>query len=251
MGISSFFRERRRLLLLFLRQIGREDWAQWLENLGKPNNDQPGFRIDIGGHRLHILDLGEEDAPAVVFEADCGGWSADWIEIQEETARFARAISYDRAGHGWSEPAQRPRTLPNMAEEVNALLHNSSIRPPFVLVGRGLGGLLVQYYARFYPEKTAGVVLVGAWTLEEAARGTAEKKLPRTHDRIRIKQSRSLAYRSAVKDQNRRLRATGADGLAKEMERAGPFPSVPVIELRADASDQEILASIQQILSPP
>lgn len=245
MGISGFLSERRRLFLLFLRQIGREDWAQRLENLGKPKNDQPGGLIDIGGHRLHIVDMGEISTPAVVFEADSGGWSTDWAEVQQETAHFARAVSYDRAGNGWSEPAQRPRTLPNLAEELNALLHNSSIRPPFVLVGRGLGGLFVQYYARFYPEKIAGVVLVGAWTLEEASRGTAEKKVSRTQDRIRTKQLRSHANRSAVKDQNRRLRAAGVDGLAKQLERAGTFPSVPVVELSADASDQEVVEAIR------
>ena len=245
MSLSAFLRERRRLLLLFLRQIGRENWALRLENLGKPKNDQPGGLIDIGGHRLHIVDLGEISTPAVVFEANSGEWSADWAGVQQEVSTFARAVAYDRAGHGWSEPAQRPRTLPNMAEELNALLHNSSIRPLFVLVGRGLGGLLVQCYARYYPEKVAGVVLVGAWTLEDAARGTAEKKLPRTKEGSWIKQLRSHAYRSAVKDQNRRLCAAGTEGLAKLLERAGPFPSVPVVELSADASDQAVVEAIR------
>src|SRR5260370_31479984 len=38
------------------------------------------------------------------------------------SAQFTRAVSYDRAGHGWSDPAREPRTARQIAEELHTLL---------------------------------------------------------------------------------------------------------------------------------
>ncbi|MFI5093534.1 MAG: hypothetical protein ACHQIK_08835 [Candidatus Acidiferrales bacterium] len=38
-------------------------------------------------------------------------------------AKFSRAMSYDRAGHGWSDPVREPRTGQQIVQELHALLN--------------------------------------------------------------------------------------------------------------------------------
>jgi pimeloyl-ACP methyl ester carboxylesterase len=48
------------------------------------------------------------------------------------------------------------------AHELRLALANSGLRPPYVLVGHSVGGLVARVYAKNYPTEVAGVVLVDA-----------------------------------------------------------------------------------------
>jgi len=80
--------------------------------------------------------------------------------VQPAIARFARVCSYDRAGHGWSDPGPAPRTMRQVAYELHTALANLNIKPPYVLVGHSLGGLRVRIFASQYPKEVVGMVLV-------------------------------------------------------------------------------------------
>jgi pimeloyl-ACP methyl ester carboxylesterase len=123
-----------------------------------------GQLVDVGGHRLHALTLGDglAGAPTVVFEAGGASWSLDWQLVQPEVARFAPTVAYDRAGFGWSDPGPRPRTAAQMARELKALLRGISARPPFVLVGASFGGHVARLLAMELAGDVAGVVLLDA-----------------------------------------------------------------------------------------
>src|SRR5579871_3943020 len=122
----------------------------------------PGEMIDIGGRRLHLLRRGE-GAPTVVLESGGGGGSStqDW-PVLTRVAGFTRALSYDRAGLGWSEPPTTPRTFAGMAADLDRLLTAAGESPPFVLVGGSFGGLLVSGFCRRCPSKVAGAVFLDA-----------------------------------------------------------------------------------------
>jgi pimeloyl-ACP methyl ester carboxylesterase len=124
--------------------------------------DAPGEMIDIGGRRLHLLRRGD-GAPTVVLEAGGGGGSStqDW-PLLDRVARLTHALSYDRAGLGWSDPAPMPKTFNGMAGDLDSLLAAAGESPPFVLVGGSFGGLLVRAYCRRFPPKVAGVVILDA-----------------------------------------------------------------------------------------
>jgi pimeloyl-ACP methyl ester carboxylesterase len=80
--------------------------------------------------------------------------------IQDELANTTRVLTYDRAGYGWSEPADEPRTSEVIAGELKELIDKLEIRGPLVLVGHSLGGLLVNHFARLFPGMVGGVVLI-------------------------------------------------------------------------------------------
>ncbi len=119
----------------------------------------PGRLVDVGGYRLHVNCTGR-GGPAVVLIAGAGDFSFDWGLVQPGLSRFARVCSYDRAGLAWSDPGPTPRTMLQDAAELHALLGAAGVRPPYVLVGHSIGGLIARVYAERYPRETAALVLV-------------------------------------------------------------------------------------------
>lgn len=99
----------------------------------------------------------------MVLESGGAGGSStqDW-PLLGRVARFARALSYDRAGLGWSDPAPAPRTFTRMADDLDALLAAAGEAPPFVLAGGSFGGLLALGYCRRFPHQVAGAVILDA-----------------------------------------------------------------------------------------
>jgi pimeloyl-ACP methyl ester carboxylesterase len=124
----------------------------------------PGQLVDVGGHRLHIVCLGEKTAgqPTVILESGVGGWSIHWHAVQRQAAQFARVCAYDRAGYGWSEAGSPPRDGRRVAAELHALLARSGEPGPYLLVGASRGGQYIRLYQTAYPEQVAGLVLVDA-----------------------------------------------------------------------------------------
>src|SRR5437660_12805495 len=122
----------------------------------------PGRLVDVGGYRLHIHCSGPEGAggATVVMDAGIGECSPGWGLVQPEIARFARVCTFDRAGLGWSDAAQTPRTSRQMVGDLHALLTNADVKPPYILVGHSFGGLNARLYASQFPEEVAGMVLV-------------------------------------------------------------------------------------------
>jgi hypothetical protein len=96
----------------------------------------PDEVVDVGGSSMHLHCTGEAGrAPTVVMDSGAGGIGMDWGPVQPGVAKFARVCSYDRAGMGWSEPGDQPRTSQRFAEELHALLNDAGVEGPYVLVG--------------------------------------------------------------------------------------------------------------------
>jgi pimeloyl-ACP methyl ester carboxylesterase len=115
--------------------------------------------VTVNGHRLHLQSSGT-GSPAVIFEAAIMDFSPTWALVQPGVAAFTRAVAYDRAGLGWSDPGDRPRDGENMVAELRLLLQKAGIPAPYVLVGQSFSGLLCRLYAYLHPEEVAGLVLL-------------------------------------------------------------------------------------------
>jgi len=119
----------------------------------------PGRLVRVNEGRMHIYVTGE-GTPTVVFESGMGASCLSWTLVQPHVAQFARAVSYDRAGHGWSDPAREPRTARQIAQELHALLDATGVPGPFILVGHSFGGYVNRAFAHLYRDEVAGMVLV-------------------------------------------------------------------------------------------
>lgn len=125
------------------------------------NFPMPGRLVNVGSHSLHLNCWGKGE-PTVVLESGGGSWSLDWFPVLEGLSSFNRVCVYDRAGFGWSEPAEGARDFQTLVSEVDQLLVNSGTNGPLLLVGASLGGALVQMYAHQFPDKVAGLLLLDA-----------------------------------------------------------------------------------------
>ncbi len=126
-----------------------------------------GRWVTIGnGSKLFLFELGMGE-PTVLFEAGIGATHLNWRTIQESTAEFASAASYDRCGLGWSSRCRTARTPGNIATELHQMLDRAGLRPPFILVGHSFGGLVMRRYALLYPEEVAGIVLIDPMRCDE------------------------------------------------------------------------------------
>src|SRR2546423_6215448 len=132
------------------------------------------------------MQMGGDQPPAVVFEAGFGAGLESWATVQSTTAKFARTVSYDRAGIGQSESGPRPRAAKQIAQELHVALQKAGIVPPYVLVGHSFGGIYVRVFADMYPTEVAGLVLIDPsqeafddWTTthKEAQRAGLEEQL--------------------------------------------------------------------------
>jgi hypothetical protein len=110
-----------------------------------------GGLVRVNERLMHIHVTGE-GTPTVVFESGMGASSLSWTLVQPQVARFTRAVSYDRAGHGWSDAAREPRTARQIAQELHRLQgHSRSCRcyrftkmPLVKLLKRILSGPIVS-----------------------------------------------------------------------------------------------------------
>jgi pimeloyl-ACP methyl ester carboxylesterase len=115
--------------------------------------------VDAGGHRLHVLVIGDA-GPTVVLESGWPGCGIGWERVRGPVARFARVVTYDRAGTGKSEAGPLPRHARHIAGELHTALRNAGIAPPYILVGQSWGGPCIRVFASMFPRDVSGMVLV-------------------------------------------------------------------------------------------
>ena len=132
--------------------------------------DRPstGRLVDVGGHMVYISCVGS-GSPTVVLEPGAGGTSAQMGWIAPDVAAETRVCVYDRAGRGWSEPADTAQDGAQIATDLHTLLHNAGEPGPYVLAGHSFGGLYVRSFAQHYPDEVAGLVLVDTTAAQEPA----------------------------------------------------------------------------------
>jgi len=118
----------------------------------------PGNWVEIDGCRLHYYSAGT-GSPTIVFDHSVGslGWAN--YQVFTELAKTNRIVICDRAGYGWSDASDKPRTSQQVVSEFAQVLERANIEPPYILVGDSFGGYTMRLYAQQYPENVAGMVL--------------------------------------------------------------------------------------------
>jgi pimeloyl-ACP methyl ester carboxylesterase len=118
-----------------------------------------GRHHQVAGKRL-LLHRSGSGSPTVVFLPGAGAVGLDYLNVQERAAELTTSVLYDRAGTGWSEHAELPRTAAEATSELRELLRAADVPVPYLLVGHSLGGLYARLYATRYPAEVAGLALL-------------------------------------------------------------------------------------------
>jgi pimeloyl-ACP methyl ester carboxylesterase len=152
-------------------------WTTVTKAMIAAQHPAPGRMVDIGGYRLHLDCAGPETGSTVLLEAGNADFSVFWSKVRPQIAQTTRVCSYDRAGLGWSERGPQPRTLAAMNGELDALLANSGIDGPLLLVGHSFGAILARDFARRHLGRVVGMVLVDPAHPDQLARIPAMAQL--------------------------------------------------------------------------
>ena len=129
--------------------------------------------VRIGSRRrLNVyLSGAHHHGPTVVLAHGLGGRTLEWFRVQPAVAQFAKVISYDRAGFGFSDPGPLPRTVDRNLADLRAALAAIGASPPYVLVSHSSGNLETRLFAYRHPEEVAGMVLLDPSGDDQRERG--------------------------------------------------------------------------------
>lgn len=109
-------------------------------------------------HRTAYRVLGAGEL-AIVMISGLGDGMATFDDVASELATRATVILYNRAGYGESDGIPGARDAEAASQELAAVLEQSGVRGPYVLVGHSVGGLYAEYFAAQHPDKVLGLVL--------------------------------------------------------------------------------------------
>ncbi|MFD6279792.1 alpha/beta fold hydrolase [Streptomyces sp. NPDC060209] len=141
-----------------------------------------GRLYGVSGRSLALHRSGT-GGPSVVFLPGAGLVGLDYLNIHNRTADATTSVLYDRAGTGWSQQAELPRTAAEVTTELHTLLHTAGVPGPYVLVGHSLGGAYARDFAQRFPEDVAGLLLLDPFheDLHGFAPQEAREKLKELH----------------------------------------------------------------------
>ncbi|CUU48999.1 alpha/beta fold hydrolase [Clostridium beijerinckii] len=120
-----------------------------------------GEMVDVNNHKINVFSKGEGDK-TVIF---CSGHEApssyaDFYPLYNEISNYAKVVTYDRPGHGWSEVTDKSRDIDSIVEEMHDALKESGQKAPYILVGHSFASLEVIRFAQIYKNEVSGIVLI-------------------------------------------------------------------------------------------
>ena len=115
--------------------------------------------VSLGDHEINVLSRGEGDR-----HFTCLHGLVDTLDIWKRLApaleERGRVIRIDQRGHGASGAPPGPYSRAQLASDVVAVLDAEGIDQT-ILVGHSMGGIVAMETALAYPERIAGLVLIG------------------------------------------------------------------------------------------
>lgn len=117
--------------------------------------------VDVGGHRVRIRVDGKT-GPVVVLCSGLGGRALHWSDTATNLANDHTVVRFDRPGtplNGAPAPAGG-RTIRGEADRIAAVLDAVHRADPAVVVGHSIGGFFAEAFARLYPQRTGGLLLL-------------------------------------------------------------------------------------------
>lgn len=98
--------------------------------------------------------------PAIVLIHGLGDDMRTWKAVLAPLSRLSLVVAYNRPGYGRSAWHDGARDAVAVSDEIGAVLGRLGLTGPVVLVGHSLGGIYAQVFARRFPDRVAGLVLV-------------------------------------------------------------------------------------------
>ncbi|KFX88347.1 hypothetical protein V490_07703 [Pseudogymnoascus sp. VKM F-3557] len=132
------------------------------------NRGEKSGLVSIGSHSLYMAVSGpdrREGEPIVVLMTGLGSTIDEWVAVRRLIEPFSRFLWYDRSGLGKSEAppnAQKAISAVSIATELDTLLKETGVNPPYVILCHSRGGITAREFLNLRPIDVAGMVFVDA-----------------------------------------------------------------------------------------
>jgi pimeloyl-ACP methyl ester carboxylesterase len=117
----------------------------------------PGELVSANGSNFHVRRFGE-GGPLMLLECGLTMMSSCWGWLAPELGSFARVITYDRAGLGWSDERGGVRDARAIAQELSGLVAALHPQKPIILVGHSMGAMCNRAFIRLNPGRVSALV---------------------------------------------------------------------------------------------
>ena len=146
-------------------------YQRLMARLDRADYPAPGTLVTVDDRIMHI-DCRGSGAPTLILEAGLTGDSTGWYLVHDALAATTRTCAYDRAGLGWSEPADEPIRADVVAQRLAGLLAGADITGPKVMVGMSAGGIFMREFYQRYPGDVVGMAFIDSSHEQQAHRLT-------------------------------------------------------------------------------
>ncbi len=115
--------------------------------------------VSIGDHEINVLSHGEGERHFTCLHGLVDGLGI-WKRLAPALEARGRVTRLDQRGHGASGAPPGPYSRADLAGDVLGVLDAEGIEKT-ILVGHSMGGIVAMETALAYPERVAGLVLIG------------------------------------------------------------------------------------------
>ncbi len=179
----------------------------------------PKKKALIHGQDIEYIIAGQ-GSPTIVLINGAGGPIEGWFRVLEPLSALGTVFAYNRPGTGGSGKPVVPQTGEVIVGLLRALLLQTQLPPPYLLVGHSLGGLVVNLFARTFPAEVSGVVLLDATAPEDIS------VMARHQNGLQRLAQRALG---AIFGRDEQGETEHISRTVELIQRAGRFPTVPLV----------------------
>lgn len=108
---------------------------------------------------MEIYQKGDKGTPIMILTG-MGSSFYEWYDIAETLSTSNKVVMFHRPGLGLSEMNAEERNTDSVVKELDDIILQLELTEPIIFVGHSYGGLCLQHFAKTYPEKIAGIILV-------------------------------------------------------------------------------------------
>lgn len=90
----------------------------------------------------------------------------EWDYVTQSLGKTNKVIMFHRPGLGESELSDDERNTKTSVDELLKLIKLLEIHEPVVIVDHSYGGLIAQHFAKLYPQKVRGLLLVDSTSVD-------------------------------------------------------------------------------------
>ncbi|UZK65524.1 alpha/beta fold hydrolase [Sphingomonas sp. M1-B02] len=139
---------------------GLAGWSAYVARKAEEMVPPDGQFADVAGARLHYVELGRKDAPAIVMVHGLMGQLRNFSHsLAERLASDHRVILVDRPGWGYSTVEGGRPGIVKQAAMIAALIEQIGLEKP-LLVGHSMGGAVSLALALDHPGRIRGLALI-------------------------------------------------------------------------------------------